>query len=463
MLAAAAALVVLLTLTSTRYGWHRDELYFAMLDPAWGYVDQPPLVPLLAGALDAELWLLRAPATLCAAACVVLAAEIARELGGDRGAQAWTAWTMAGTTAVLAFGHMLLTAAVDLALWPLVCLLVLRAVGRDRPRLWVAAGLVAGVASYSKLLVVVLVLSLLLGLLVLGPRETLRTPWPWAGGLVALVVATPNLVYQVVHDWPQLTMGAALGEQNAGQVRWFMWVFLLVVLGPPLAAVWATGWYALLTRPRWRRLRLFAALLPVLLIFTFVAGSQPYYPTFVLPLYLAAGTVVLRDVLYHRPWWWALLAVNVAVAAVVSLPLLPAAVVGSTPIPGMNQAAGDSIGWPAYAAQVEGAAADLQPGSVVVTRNYGEAGAVERFTHLRAYSGHNALADRARPPDGTSTVLLVGRWPEPVLEDFESCEVVGHLDAGVEVDNEEQWAPLTVCSGPQVPWSTLWPRMRHLS
>ena len=45
---------------------------------------------------------------------------------------------------------------------------------------------------------------------------------------------------------------------------------------------------------------------------------------------------------------------------------------------------------------------------------------------------------------------------------FDRCDVVATLDNGIDVDNEEQEAPVAVCRGPVAPWSALWPRFRHL-
>src|SRR3954466_12216858 len=89
-----AVLVGLLLLgTAGRYGYHRDELYFLAAGHhlAWGYPDQPPLVPLVARVMSAlapdSVVLLRLPSTLVAMAVVTLAGAMARRLGARREGQ----------------------------------------------------------------------------------------------------------------------------------------------------------------------------------------------------------------------------------------------------------------------------------------------------------------------------------------------------------------------------------------
>jgi 4-amino-4-deoxy-L-arabinose transferase-like glycosyltransferase len=460
----AVLVVVLLTAFSNGYGYDRDELYFAMLKPAWGYVDQPPLTPLIAHGLaslyDGGPWLVRIPATICAAACLVLTALIARELGGAAKAQAWTAWGMATTSAVLLFGHVFLTSSLDLVAWPLVSLLVMRAELRSEPRWWLAAGGVAGLATYNKLLVLVLLAGIAAGLALAGPRSRLRSPYVWRGAALTLVLGLPNVVYQLTHDLPQLRMGRALSENNASDVRISMWVLLLVLLGPPLVVIWAAGLRALW---RDRRVRFFVVVFVVVVLFTFVSGAQPHYPVFILPIPFAAGIVAMARHLGRV--WAALFAVNGAVSLVLGLPVVPVGSVGATPVPDVNLLAQDSIGWPSYVRQVAGVYDALPDRShaVVFTSNYGEAGSLHHYRpDVPVYSGQNALYDQARPPDDVTTVVAVGGQYLEVRRMFAGCAVRARLDNGVDVDNEEQGLPIAVCTGPTAPWTVLWPRLHHL-
>ncbi|MDJ0356678.1 glycosyltransferase family 39 protein [Paenarthrobacter sp. PH39-S1] len=478
VLSAMVAVVVVLTVASAGYGYHRDELYFRMLDPAWGYVDQPPLTPLLVRLFTAvvadEAWAIRIPATLATAASVLALALITRELGGGRGAQGLCAWAYAFAAFPLLMGHVMLTSTIDLLVWPAVVLLVMRALLRNQPRWWYAAGLVVGLSMYNKLLIAALLVALAVGLLVAGPRRALWSKHVLAAVLVALVIGAPNLIYQILHGWPQLGMGTALARRNADEVRVQMWPFLLLLLGPPLVPIWVAGLTALIRRPQWRPVRCLAVAFPVLLVFTFVAGSQFYYPVGILSVLFAAGCVPAAQFTSRSARWWLPvlvigIAVNAAVSAVLGLPVLPLSILGASPVPSVSQVAADQVGWPAYVGQVaavyHGLSAADAGRAVIITSNYGEAGAIARYGPAlglpHPYSGHNELYFAARPPDAAGTAVVVGGQIRSTAQYFKSCTTVGTLDNGVDVDNEEQDQPVTLCHGLKGSWSTIWPAFQH--
>jgi hypothetical protein len=367
-------------------------------------------------------------------------------------------------------GHLLLTSTLDQAFWLAVTLAAVRAV-RGGDRWWLVVGPVAGLASWSRLLVAVLGLGLAAGLLALGPRRVFRSPWLWAGGALAAVLAAPNLLYQATHDWPQLAMGKALAHNNAGEVRTQALPLLLVMLGPVLAVVWVVGLGWLLRAPRRHEVGFLVVAFGVLVTFTLWSGAQPHYPLHLLTVMYAAGCVPVARWLAARAGWRRAfgvgLALNAAFALVVALPVVPVGVLGRTPVPALGPLVGDQVGWPRYVEQVARAWRSLPAGrrAAVVTSNYGEAGAVARLGPALGlpvpHSGHNALGDRP-PGADVDTVVMVG-WQAPHVADlFASCVVVDRLDNGVGVDNEEQGAPVAVCTGPVADWATLWPRFRHL-
>ncbi len=471
------AVALLLTVFTGRYGYHRDELYFRMLKPAWGYVDQPPLTPLLVrmfSALADDPWAIRIPATIATTASVLMVVLITRELGGDRGAQALCAWAYAFASVPLLFGHVMLTSSLDLVVWPAVTLFVVRALLRAEPAWWLAAGAVVGLSMYNKLLVAWLLVALAVGLAVVGPRRVLWSREVLGALALALVIGAPNLLYQLTHGWPQLTMGAAISRNNASEVRVLMWPFLLLLLGPPLVAVWMAGWVALVRRPAWRPVRSLAVAFPVLLLLTFVSGGQIYYPVGLVVVLFAAGCVPTAEFLRRSARWWraaaiAAVAVNAVVSAVVALPLLPLAVLGDSPVPAMNQLARDQIGWPTYVQQVGSVYDSLPPAdspqAVIVTSNYGEAGAVARYGPglglPDVYSGHNELYFSARPPADAGVVIFVGGQLDTARRYFASCQIAATLDNQVGVDNEEQGQPIAVCRQPTQPWDVIWPALQH--
>jgi 4-amino-4-deoxy-L-arabinose transferase-like glycosyltransferase len=475
----AASFGVVLVAASGGYGYHRDELYFIAIGghPAFGYVDEPPLIPLLAHGIDAvsghSLVWLRVPSAIAGALVVLVTGLIAREFGADRGAQLLAAASIAVSGLPMGTSHLMSTTTFDLLAWTVLLWLVVRALRDDGPT-WVLAGVVAGIALEIKTLPAFLLFALLLGVLVTGPRAALGSRWLWTGAAIALVLWAPNLIWQATHDWPQLHLASSIaaGHSGSSQPRWLFVPFLFLLFSPPLASVWLAGLGRLYRDPRlalWRCLPIaFAALI---VIFLATAG-KPYYLGGMYPVLFAAGAEpTLRWTRAAATGRRAILATAVAlsaaVSAVVALPIVPARVLHSTPIVAMNYDAGEQVGWPRFAdaiARAYGALpAKQRRHAIVLTANYGEAGAVLRYEPgIRVYSGHNSLWDLGPPAAGTDAAIAIGYRKSDLTTWFASVRRVSTIDNGVDLDNDEQDEPVWMCTGPTASWATLWPKMRRL-
>jgi hypothetical protein len=477
--AVAAAVGALLLATAGRYGYHRDELYFlrAGREPAFGYVDQPPVTPLLARAMDVllpgSLTGLRLPSVVAAAAVVLLTGLIARELGGGRGVQLLAAASIAVSAVLLAVGHLLSTATFDLLAWTALTWLLVRAL-RDGGGAWIATGAVAGVALQNKLLPVVLLAGMLVAVLAVGPREVLRAWWPWLGALVAVVVWAPHLVWQAVNGFPQLALSAAIAGGSSGTSEpWYVLLpFQLVLVSPLLVPVWVLGWWRLARDPALRTWRAFAAAYVLVAAVFTVAGGKPYYLAGFFPVLLAAGapSVVAwarRGARRIRTGVLAAaLAVSLAMSSVLMLPLVPEGELAGTPVPDIHYDAGETVGWPAFAATLAAVRERVPAGErvAVLTGNYGQAGAVDRFLPALApaHSGHNAYWDWGPPPDDAGTLIVVGLPGERLRAWFGQVRLAARIDNGVGLDNDEQGSPVWIVRERLLPWSQLWPQLRRL-
>ncbi|MGW2894789.1 glycosyltransferase family 39 protein [Streptomyces sp. NPDC001212] len=478
VLSVAVAFASVLTALSGRYGYHRDELYFLAAGdhPAWGYVDQPPLTPLVARAArtvfgDTPAGL-RVPAALAFAAYVVVAALVARELGCRRPAQALAAGLAGLSAQALAVGHMLSTATFDLLAWLMICLLVLRLLRTGDGRWWLALGAAVGVGLLNKYLVALLVVVLLAAILAVGPRRVLRSGWLPVGALVALVVASPGLWWQVDHGWPQLTVAGGISQDDGAENRLLFLPQQLVYLSPLFVPVWVTGWLRLWRDPTLRWARAAAVAYPLMCLLVLGLGGKGYYAVPLLVVLLVAGCEPLADWLRSRSHALLLagaVAVTAVINAMVTLPMLPPSALG-VPL-AMNKEQGEQIGWQALADTVSEAwlavPAEDRARAVVFTQNYGEAGALDRYGPERGlprpYSGHMSYADWRRPPDtANGPVLLVRQQNASGVEQFfTGCRPVARVDNRHGVPNEEQHATVALCSGTTAPWSRLWPSLRH--
>jgi hypothetical protein len=200
-------------------------------------------------------------------------------------------------------------------------------------------------------------------------------------------------------------------------------------------------------------------------------GGKPYYLAGLLPLLVAVGSASVDRWLEggrrraRRSAVAAAIAVSAAVGAVIALPVLPAE--DAEPVIALNGDVGETIGWRDFARTVAGARRALPASAtpVIVTANYGQAGAIDRYGPAlglpRAFSGHNAYADWGPPPARAGPVIAVG-LPPRALGHLAGCRVVARIDNRARVDNDERGTSVAVCRGPRRAWEAEWPALRHL-
>ena len=480
LLGVAGLLVAVLVATSWRYGYHRDELYFlaAGRHLAWGYPDQPPLTPLILRVADVlgrgTLVAVRVPSALAAAATAVLAGLTAAEMGGGRRAQLIAAGCVAVSAFTLVTGHFVTTTTFDALFTAALCWLVARCLGRGEPRLLAVAGLVLGAGLLNKYQVGVFAVALLAAVALVGPRWVLASRWLWFGAGIAALLALPYLLWQARHGWPQVTMAGRIsgGDDEGGRLGFVP--FQLLLVSPVLVPVWVAGLVRLLRAPDARPFRAFGVAYLLLAACYLLAGGKAYYLAGAYPVLLAAGGIATDGWLRRGTGparargLTAALTIAAVTGAAIGLAVLPARWLG--PVLLVNPDAGETVGWPALTREVAHAWAGLpaaeRGNAVILAGNYGEAGAIQRFGPRYGlpvpYSGHNAYADWAVPPDSATTAVVIGYSDWRLSRLFARCTVAGQVDNGQGLANDEQGNPIWVCRDPRRPWSVAWPDLRHL-
>jgi 4-amino-4-deoxy-L-arabinose transferase-like glycosyltransferase len=477
---------------SGAYGIFRDELYFIVCGqhPDWGYVDQPPLIPLIAAAMHAlfpdSLRMLRLVPALGHAATVALTAETARVLGGGRFAQMLAALCMLVGGVYLGTGTILTTDAVQPLTWLFCAYALIRIIRDDDSRWWPAVGAVAGLALLTKYMVAFWLAGLAIGMLATSARRVLWKAKPWLAVAIAAVIVLPNVLWQANHDWPFLVIGAvAAASKNAPLSPAQFLIAEMNFLNLATAPVWLAGLAAFALWPRFADLRLFAVAFIVLFGVMLAVHAKPYYPAGAYPVLFAGGAVALEAWLRWRSVRWAAAGVIVASginSAPFALPILPIdqfvawqGILRQTPqsldretLGRLPQYYADMFGWQDLAAQVGEIYQALPPDervkAVFLAGNYGEAGAIDVLGgpwHLPpAISGHNNYFLWGPHGYDGSVVIRFGGDRQELLHYYASVEPAGVFDNAWAMPYE-RGQTLWLCRGRKVPFSQDWASFKH--
>jgi hypothetical protein len=456
---AAAIVLVVHLATNGNLGFHTDELYYigSGRHPALGYVDFPPIVPLLArletDLLGATPWTLRLLPTLLGAFMVGLSGIYVRRLGGSLRLQALALLVAVTAPYFLGANWVYQTVTFDEATWMVAFYLFLCLVLERGHRYWIYLGISLGIGLQVKYTIVGLVAAMGLAVLLTPAlRADLRTRYPWIAAGIALLICAPNLAWQIARGFPSLVYIANHQGSGGGFVAN---VVLIVVYLFFLIPLWVAGLVSMFRSSILRPVGI-ACLFP-LILFLFVGKS--YYAVGTVPIALAQGLMAIASVKPPRLRTGFKIAVGVACAlqlltfARLTLPITPPQRIHSLGLDAKNELFADSVGWEDVAHEVEAIYGRLpdseRTGTIIVSAFYGVPGALEIYGDKRSLPAvvSPQLSDWYWLPGNliAKNALMVDYRPSDVSWMCSSATLLGHLTVPYEVQGLEQGAPVTFC------------------
>jgi Dolichyl-phosphate-mannose-protein mannosyltransferase len=473
---AAVGVIALHLATNGTLGFHTDELYYLACGrhPALGYVDFPPLVPLLArletGLLGVSPWTLRVLPSLLGGFLVALSGAYVRRLGGALRLQGIALLSAIAAPYLLGTNWVFQTVTFDQVTWMVALYWFLCLVIDRRPRYWIYLGVTLGIGLEVKYTIVGLIAGLVIAVLLTPAlRMELRTKYPWVASAIALLIWAPNLAWQVVEGFPTLIYVANHSGSGGGPVAYLIQFGVYFFF---LLPVWLFGMISLF-RSRLLRPIGIACAVP-LLLFLFVGKS--YYAAGTIPIALAQGLMALSRI--KRPKLRSGLQIAVVVASVLEfavffflvVPVTPPDRIHATHLDTVNEVFADSVGWDDIANQVStiyrGLPASERSNTIIISAYYGVPGALE------IYGNPGELPDAISPqlsdwywlPSNLTATdaLMVDYTPSDVEWMCNSPKLITHLTVPYHVMGLEQGAPVTFCPL-KAPIQTIWGKLRNFS
>jgi hypothetical protein len=477
------------------YGYFRDELYYIACTKhlAAGYVDQPPLsIFVLAAAirlLGDSVFAIRLVPAMASAVSVAVLCVIVRRMGGQRVAMVVASLCFLASPQLLGFHAFYSMNSLDILFWLLAALALVRIAESPDLRAWLWLGLVLGLGLLNKTSVLWLGAGIGATIVLTSLRAELKRPGPYLAALLALLLFSPFVVWNLQHGLAHLEFmqNATAGKYSSlTRVRfvvdqfWSMNPFVLLVAVPGL-------WWCLLNREG-RRFRVlgvsFLAVFAILLAnphtkSEYMAAAYP-------PLFACSGAAIERLTGAWRrvavPAIAGLLAVTGALLAPLAMPILPvegyirySKALGVAPTTAENkelselpQYFADMHGWEELARDVSAVYLTIPEAerstTVAFVTNYGEAGALElyarRYPLPRVICLHNSYWLWGVGPTPITTFIRLGGRREEYLESYAEVTQAGVHRAQYAMPYENDLG-IFIARGRRVPIEQAWSEFKH--
>jgi hypothetical protein len=493
-----AALTVLLEIIPTilgGYGYFIDEWYYIACANrlAFGFVDHPPLAPLLLNLMmsiaGSSLVAIRILPALAGGVTVYVTGLMARDLGGGVVAQG-----VAALAVIIAPGFLLIFGfysmnAFELLLWVLCSWTLLRILRGGDTRLWLLFGALFGIGLENKHTILLFGAGVAAALLLSPARRQFLERRLWIGVALAAVLLMPNLLWQASNGWPSLEFYAnQMAYKNIPTPPLKGILNQLVLQNPASFPVWLCGLLLYLFAKEGRQFRALGFLCSALFVFQIASeSSRPDRIAGMYPLLCASGGVAIEAFVRRtgRRWLMPALFVTMALCGIllapVGLPLLgPEALadycarVGivprlerdkTSPLP---QWFADRFEWESFVGTIKDVYDRLPPGekdrAAIFAPSYGHAGALEYYAPSlglpRVVCNHNSYYMWCAGKADADVLIAVGARAADLRTVYARVDSVGIIRGKYGMSWRNNMT-VYLAKDPTTPLNAVWDRIKH--
>ncbi|MEM1124669.1 MAG: glycosyltransferase family 39 protein, partial [Bacteroidota bacterium] len=324
----------------TSFGLHRDEyLYISESDHlAWGYMEVPPMLSIVG---KVAKWLfgntefaVRFFPAFVGAISIILIGMMIRDMGGKKYAQLIGGFGFLISPVFLGSNNLFQPVSFNQFMWLLSALVMVRIVGnqsysstqspgitnpntRKSINNWYWLGIVGGLGFLTKYSIVFFFVALIGGTLLTPNRKVFLTKYPYVSLGIALLIAAPNLWWQISHDFPIVRHMEELAATQLVNVSTKDFLVPQFLNHFAATSIWLSGLFFVFTHPSVKLYRFLGWTYLLVIFILWASSGKSYYTYGAYSMLFALGGLAWEHWLGAKSW------LLIPVITLINLPIIP--------------------------------------------------------------------------------------------------------------------------------------------
>jgi len=296
-------IIYLITQAFFAYGFFRDELYYLACANRiqLGYIDHPPLsIYVLAvwkSLFGDAMFVIRIVPAIITSATVFMIGLFTMRLGGGKAAIIISTVAYMLTPIFLGMNTIYSMNTFDFFFWITSAYFFLRIIQEGNPKLWIILGVVLGVGLLNKTSVFWLGAGIFAGTIFTPLRKDLKTKYPYIAALIALIIFSPFIIWNLTHDLAHLEFMRNAASRKYGGLTPISFILdQILILNPLAILIWLPGIVFYFFKKDFKQFRAISLIwLTTFIILVANIHSKGEYIAAAYTVLFAGGAVMLED------------------------------------------------------------------------------------------------------------------------------------------------------------------------